>query len=269
MKPSDTENMSTQPTSEQVERQTDLTTLALNYKQRAELAEAEVRRLSEQNAEILRLSLEFVKERDEARAQVAALFAARAGTAPARGLPPCDHDECGVTGCKRTAPDPRDALIQQLRGALEFGRKIGDECSRGYLVQFYTLADAALSTTPASASWGFCFSEAEQLMRQAGLPDDEIDRARAFHSSGRPASASASAEMEGLRKLATEVAGILDEPEAIRVCESGGPENMAASLAVTFAKMRADRDRLDAIEELFCGAGFRAWDAFMGAASQK
>jgi hypothetical protein len=45
-------------------------------------------------------------------------------------------------------------------------------------------------------------------------------------------------ELEELRTLRTEVLALLEHPDAIRVREGGGPENLAASLASTFVALR-------------------------------
>lgn len=54
--------------------------------------------------------------------------------------------------------------------------------------------------------------------------------------------------------LEKELVAILDAagPTAVRVCEGGGPENLAASLAVTVAKFRRSSDRyVAALEAIF------------------
>lgn len=50
----------------------------------------------------------------------------------------------------------------------------------------------------------------------------------------------ATLELEELRQLRSEVEAFLaTDPNAIRVCEGGGPENLAASLAATISQIRS------------------------------
>ncbi|MGN6282130.1 hypothetical protein [Frateuria sp.] len=61
----------------------------------------------------------------------------------------CGHPRCSKQRERAEILKARAAEAELIE-ALRMGREIGDECSRGYLAQFYAKADAALAAcTPA------------------------------------------------------------------------------------------------------------------------